>query len=397
MFRMVFIGLLATIAAGAITGGAVGWYRFAPHGSSFRFSKPVAMESSELDGASSNRARSRAVVEGSDEFDFGVMSRNERRSHEFTVRNQGDAPLNIWFIDKSCQCTDVTLTRSVVPPGETTQITLTWQPSTINSDFHQTARFQTNDPGRIELDLTVRGRVLQLIQFQPSALSFDSVTAGQSREISTSFFSYQDPDVAIAQIELLDEDTAQYFETEVEGLPDEAIEAEPGAESGQLLRIRLNSAGLAMGRFRQVVRVHFNKSELGTREVHLHGIITSNITLAGPGYDSDSGIWNLGTLPGDESHSRKLFIFVKGEEAAQVEMKIVKVDPDDVLKADLVPPPAAGRFAKHVLTLHVTPQGKAVNRLGSEQGEFAEVVIETTHPTVPTLRIPVRLAIESTP
>ena len=44
---------------------------------------------------------------------------------------------------------------------------MTWQPSTFNLDFQQTARFETNDPSRIELDLTVKGKVQQVVQATP--------------------------------------------------------------------------------------------------------------------------------------------------------------------------------------------------------------------------------------
>ncbi len=130
-------------------------------------------------------------------------------------------------------------------------------------------------------------------------------------------------------------------------------------------------------------------------DVPVLGNVVGNLTLAGPGYNPRLGIWDLGTLSGDREHDKSLWIFVKGEQAESIRMKIASVDPDDVLEAEIVPPADASKLAKHTLHLHIRPRGGVVNRLGFQQGALAEVVLETTDPEIPTIRIPVALAIES--
>ena len=88
------------------------------------------------------------------------MSKEETRDHTFVVKNVGDAPLQ--FLEKSCQCTDVEMSRSIVPPDASTEITLSWKPNNYGLDFNQIARFKTNDLSMQELDLQIKGRVQQI-------------------------------------------------------------------------------------------------------------------------------------------------------------------------------------------------------------------------------------------
>ena len=59
----------------------------------------------------------KAVVE-SQEFDFGVLEPDSSGEHEFTIRNEGDAPLKLRFGGKTCKCVGFEITPREVPPGE---------------------------------------------------------------------------------------------------------------------------------------------------------------------------------------------------------------------------------------------------------------------------------------
>ena len=100
------------------------------------------------------------------------------------------------------------MSRSEVPPGESAQIVLSWKPNDYKLEFSQTARFQTNDPARLELDLTVQGRVQQIVRPVPLAVSFGNVLAQQQREVSIQVFGYRDEDLRVDEVTFLLEPTA---------------------------------------------------------------------------------------------------------------------------------------------------------------------------------------------
>ena len=142
--KSVFFIALAAVLLGAAVGVGSSVYQF-NRVPTYAFSKPAVENAlSSHQQVSQDPGIASLEVIGSREFNFGVMSKEETRQHTFVVKNVGDGPLTLQFIDKSCQCTDVTMSRSIVPPGELTDVTLSWQPNNYRFDFSQIARFKTN-------------------------------------------------------------------------------------------------------------------------------------------------------------------------------------------------------------------------------------------------------------
>jgi len=83
------------------------------------------------------------------EFDFGRMEVGEERSHVFTIRNEGAAPLVIENAGTTCQCTVSDMkqgeTREIAP-GKSFDVKLTWKPELQAEKFNKGADFFTNDP-----------------------------------------------------------------------------------------------------------------------------------------------------------------------------------------------------------------------------------------------------------
>ena len=54
--------------------------------------------------------------------DFGVFSEHLRLTHEFTLHNTGDGPLNIEYVDKPCTCIDLDYPKGSILPGDSATI-----------------------------------------------------------------------------------------------------------------------------------------------------------------------------------------------------------------------------------------------------------------------------------
>jgi hypothetical protein len=219
------------ILAGAAIGVGSSWYEYAGD-RGFGFSKPLI--SDDTDSITPTipthpAGRARVFIEGDGVFDFGVMSKSETRQHTFVVQNTGTIPLKLRFLEKSCQCTDVKMSRTEVPPGDSAEIELSWQPNDYKLEFAQTARFVTNDPARLELDLTVQGRVQQIVRPVPIAVSFGNVLSDESRETQIDVFGYRDADLRVEKVEFLQASSADFLEATSEPLRPEVLEREPGA------------------------------------------------------------------------------------------------------------------------------------------------------------------------
>ena len=364
-------------------------------GGSYGFSKPALTATRTASGLPGDlpTGRPRVQVEGGDVFDFGVMSPEETRQHVFVVRNTGDATLTLRFLEKSCQCTEARLSRSEIPPGESAEVELSWKSNDYKLEFSQTARFQTNDPSQLELDLRIRGRVQQIVRPVPLALSFDNVLVQQSRQATIQVFGYRDDDLCVEQAEFLVEETAEFFQAAITPLPADVMQREPGARSGSLVTLTLQP-GLSLGPLYQRVRLRLNKPDLVPIEVPIEGVIVGNVTIVGSDYDAELGLLKLGMLSAGRQHERQLWVLIKGSDASAIQLRVSETDPAEVLQATLGQPMRAGNLMRQALTVRVVPQGRVVNRLGSQQGETGRIVLESDHPAARKVVIRVAFAVE---
>ncbi len=93
-------------------------------------------------------------------YEAGDIEAGTQVSHEFLIRNEGDAPLEITEVKPGCGCSAAMFDR-VVAPGETGRITISvkvyreW----AGQELRKTAWVLTNDPLAPQLRLVVSGLV----------------------------------------------------------------------------------------------------------------------------------------------------------------------------------------------------------------------------------------------
>ncbi|MGI9473210.1 MAG: DUF1573 domain-containing protein, partial [Rubripirellula sp.] len=121
------------------------------------------------------------VVVTSKSHDFGMIDPHTTASHKFEIRNKGQAPLALDVGSTSCKCTAGDLEDSLLQPGESTFINLTWNTGYQAEDYEQTAYLITNDPARKNIELKIRGEVrAELIA--PDSVTFPKTDAGKTTE-----------------------------------------------------------------------------------------------------------------------------------------------------------------------------------------------------------------------
>lgn len=109
------------------------------------------------------------------EWDFGQVWQGEPLSHEFTLANVGDAPLEFIQVRTSCGCTTPSNPKSPLQPGETDKMTVKYDSKRKARRTNQTVTLLTNDPTQPEAVLHVVGEVLPLYEIKPT----DDLVFGQ--------------------------------------------------------------------------------------------------------------------------------------------------------------------------------------------------------------------------
>jgi hypothetical protein len=81
----------------------------------------------------------------------------------YTVRNEGGSPLQIEKISTSCDCTEATLDRQTIPPGESTQLRVTLDPTEDNlyGNLLRVIYIRSNDPDTSEAEVEFRVSILK--------------------------------------------------------------------------------------------------------------------------------------------------------------------------------------------------------------------------------------------
>ena len=154
--------------------------------------------------------------------------------------------------------------------------------------------------------------------------------------------------------------------------------------------------GLLQGPIQQELRLKINLAAMPEIGLPIQGIISSNqITLAGHGWDPDTSILTLGRIPRREGLQRRLTLLVPGPSARQVEFKLDHVEPSELrVTVGQRGQPGQGGAVQTPLIIDIPPGSAPANHVGSDQGKLGEIILTTTHPKVPKLRIFVRFVIE---
>ncbi|MDB4637654.1 MAG: DUF1573 domain-containing protein [Planctomycetaceae bacterium] len=109
---------------------------------------------------------------------FGSMELGDKGSYTFSIKNEGEDVLKISKGASTCKCTVSDLPSNEIPPGETAEVVLEWEPKSKSRNFSQKAKIWTNDPENRSLDFGVQGLVDDKLNRVPEG----DLTAGSLQE-----------------------------------------------------------------------------------------------------------------------------------------------------------------------------------------------------------------------
>ncbi len=332
---------------------------------------------------------------GQTEYKFGTLDMHATGTHDFVFSNTGKAPLVLRAGVSSCRCAWSKIEQDKIPPGGSSRVTLTWKPKQKAGPYQQTATILTNDPARPRVGLTVTGRFATALQFSPQVLLFSQLSIGEKAAAQSQLFCYLDEPLKILGHKWSDASTASCFDVTVEPLSEKELKEEPLARSGVLVKVAVKP-GMLQGLFHQDVLLQTNVASMPHVTLPVQGIVGSGeITVAGPGWNPDADVLTLGRVSRRDGLQRRLTLVVRGPWSKQVEFKPDHVEPS-TLKVTVGPRSEVGQgnVVQTPLIIDIPPGSGPANYAGTGQSKLAEIILATTHPKVPKLRIFVRFVIE---
>lgn len=339
------------------------------------------------------------LVVRQEEFDFGKMETNSAGQHEFVLANTGDQPLKLQQGKETCGCcTCVCETKlpegGKIPPSQSATVTLKWTIKRYTGAYHQSSTILTNDPRRSELMLAVSGRLVPAVRVVPAQLVFSSPLISETASGEVRIYGYRAEPLKISDCRLSEAASAQFFETAIVPLSAEEVAQEPDARNGFALRVTLKP-GLPLGPFRQDVVLGTNLDSAGKVEIPIQGRIASPVSVAGPGWDSGTGVLKFPPIVGKAGAQRNLMLLVRGPHCKTTTFRLVRVVPE-CLTVELGQTKAGsdGQSSRTPLVVRVPAGSPSGSHLGPPQGELGQIVIDTNHPQQPQLRLQVSFAIQ---
>lgn len=106
--------------------------------------------------------------------DVGQVPKGEKIVHDFLIRNDGDAVLEILNIQPACGCTVAEFDKTIAP-GKTGKVHAVVDTSTFGGPIAKGLSVYTNDPATPQLELTIRAKVEPYIAIKPGYARYVTV------------------------------------------------------------------------------------------------------------------------------------------------------------------------------------------------------------------------------
>ncbi len=329
-------------------------------------------------------------VVGDREYDFGVIERGRSGEHGFKVRNDGEAPLTLKVGKTSCKCTIGDVEDGELAPGDETTITLKWEADGDERYFRQSAQIQTNDPLTPIVELVIAGKVVDLVSASPNVVTLSNINPGQDAEAHFVIHSPEFESFEITGVSFRREELGKFFKLSYEKATPSVLD-EHNAKGGYECRVKL-LPGLPIGQFAQILDIATDLPDASPVEVRLNGSISGELSIMGGGYLSEYGLLPIGQVFRNDGATRTVRLLVGGEHR-DVDVTEVSVSHPASLTAEVGAKQNLGNKVSFPITITVPVGAEPVSCLGANAGGFAEVLVRTTHPETPAVRVMVKFSV----
>jgi len=325
-------------------------------------------------------------------YKFDSMQRGTKKSHEFLIKNVGDAPLKVRAGTTSCKCTLSEVSEEPIPPGGSTKVKVEWTAKADSGPFTQTANILTNDPLHSTMELRVEGAIQSASGVEPPDLLFDKIPVGESRTAQAYVMAMLQDELTVSDPVLSDPNTRDKFDVKIEPVDQKDL---PNKTAKKGVRISLTAKpGMPVGRFVEWLSLKTSLKDAETLEIPVIGQIVGDISVAGNTWNEEQGAVRLGSVKSSEGRKEKLSLMVRGEAAQSTTFKVESRDPEDLKVTIGDPRKLRDNLVQVPLEIEIPPGTRPMVHLDTAQGDRGKIVLSTTHPKVKELVIGVQFSVE---
>ncbi|MBU0742893.1 DUF1573 domain-containing protein [bacterium] len=298
------------------------------------------------------------------ELDFGKMEQFEAASAGLIIRNIGDAPLHLGEIETTCGCTAATPPIDILAPGQSTEVTITFNSQKFQGEQIKYVKVHSSDPFHSLIDVAIRADVHAALAIMPPTdiITFRKLPVGVTQAETLSFST---EDVAVLTIEPA-RFRPELFDVTIE----DAASGDP-REKTVVIAVRPDAP---LGTFREIVSFDTNVPKRTSVNIEVGGAVVAPVVL-------DPEQVNLRYLQRNEVVSHIFTVRIQrgfdiGVTGAEIDLPGFKVK-------DIQPNPAINAVA---VTIEGTPLPISDERAVSARGRMKGMLrVFTDHPDYPEL------------
>ena len=318
----------------------------------------------------------KAKVDGDPVYQFGRMSQKTTGKHSWTVRNEGNADLELWMQSSTCQCTIAKFAdkqRAIVKPGESTTIDLEWETRDAIGDFEKGATIGTNDPTKPNFTMNVKGLIHQAIVVIPNerVIPMDLVSSDEPKKVNAVLFAPDQPKLKLTKIATSKPDSLTVTPT-----PLSESELKPlQVEGGYRLEIEMKP-GMPIGAFREEIQIETDNKISPEVKLMVYGTVTGPISVLPERL-------RLINVTSSRGGSGEVTLLVRGGKPTKFEV----ASKPEKLDVEIVPSETATLKGRYRMIVTVPP--------GTPARQIDEnIVLKTDNPKASELKIPVSILVQ---
>jgi hypothetical protein len=206
----------------------------------------------------------------------GAVPKGEKIVHDFVIKNEGDADLQITNVQPACGCTVADFDK-VIKPGATGKVHVIIDSSTFSGPISKGISVFTNDPDHPQIELTVHAKIEPYITVKPGFARYITVQ-GEAQEGSIAQTLWA-PDGTSWDITGVDSPLPYLTVTYREAKPEERLPDVKGKQWKVEMKLS-NSA--KVGPLSDYVTVHTNHPKQKIVQIPVSGFVRPVIAVTPP-------------------------------------------------------------------------------------------------------------------
>jgi hypothetical protein len=148
------------------------------------------------------------IVEGTN-LDFGKVFQGSLLKHDVTIKNVGTDTLVINNVIASCGCTATIVDKKVLPPNETSKVTITFNPKNFHNEVTKRVTVKSNDPLSPEVNVQFKVKIVDILSINPNYIWYSNVRLDTTYLRTVSLVNSSDKPLTILSVK----DPAQQIQT----------------------------------------------------------------------------------------------------------------------------------------------------------------------------------------